>query len=504
MYKPKPSTYSFQSADPFLEELLNKRARDDQAAASYVPKPKEKPAPKAPGFAMTPPPSVPETPKAPAPAPSAPAASTASTDSGSSSSYDLRRMAARDFAKAELDAFAQRESQGYRVDPLSRQRASERLRNTLAGIDAEERRSSKSKALREGTMRPGAESRAAKDQANKARPLAAGPSGTARPQSTQAAPPVKSSGPYLGVPEGYDLTPEQLNLVGDDTLYGTSPDGRRFYLNPGEKPVYLDGRPAPLSVARRPAPEPFVYQDPRRFTNETPEGRLRNAGVLTPTGELNLEATDYGRQARLAEERARTDALYQKLLADDVARNPSNDPGLWDSSRRDPADPRGAGVPRSDPAALTQNMPSYEADRIAARNKKLNDLDSQHRLGYPHPDTSRAIGGRATATNDASPIRGLDPGTPSDWPSIVPDEWPAAPAAPGVPSMLSPPDDRGTPPFLDRPGVPFLLEPNDSLPEYLARRSSPIGSARRSLRQTPQRQLMDLADFTPPLRYGSR
>jgi hypothetical protein len=312
-----------------------------------------------------------------------------------------------------------------------------------------------------------------------------------------------------------------------------------------------------------------VYQDPRRFTNETPEGRLRLAGVLTPSGELNLEATDYGRQARLAEDRKRTDAILERMIADDVARNPTNDPGLWDSSRRDPADPRGVGVPRSDPAALTQNMPSYEADRIVAQNKKLDDLDSQYRLGYPHPESSMAIQqGRAIATNAAGPIRGLDPGTPSDWPSIVPEEWPAPPRVDRTtPSLLAAPDARATPQLLDRPGTPYLLEQDNEPSPYVTRPSSPnaalnssveaalddlaferrpvlagresygakandaralaeweathspeftdspygpVSAARAALRRTPQAQLMDLANirnlvnFRPPLPYGLR
>lgn len=225
----------------------------------------------------------------------------------------------------------------------------------------------------------------------------------------------------MGVPEGYDLTYEQLSRTGDDTLYGTSPDGRKFYLNPGEQPVYLDGKPRPLSVARRPQEPaaPFVYQDPRRLTDETPEGRLRNAGVLTPAGELNLEATDYGRQMRLAEERKRTDALYEQMLAEDVARNPTNDPGLWDSSRRDPADPRAVGVPRSQDWETTQ---PWEAEKYAGVAGLLGLTE-----GYRAGDEAE-----------------------------------------------------------------------------VARRSSPIGAARRSMRQTPQRQLMDLADFVPPLPYGFR
>lgn len=344
MNKTKPSAYSFQSADPFLDELLARREADAKAAASYAPKPKapneQQPQPKPPGFARTTPPPTEATKPA---APAALAAPAASSDS-SSSGWDLRRVATKDAYEAEQDAFSQREGQGFMVDPLSRKRSGERFRNTMAGIDAEQRIAERNERLRQRTRDMVAENKARREartagtQANAARAPAAGPSNTARPQSTQTGAPVKGSGSYIGVPEGYDLTFDQLARTGDDTLYGTSPDGRKFLLNQGEQPTYLDGQPRPPSVARRPQEPaaPFVYQDPRRLTNETPEGRLRNAGVLTPTGGLNLEATDYGRQQALKDERARTDALYQKLLADDIAKNPSNDPGLRDSSRRDP------------------------------------------------------------------------------------------------------------------------------------------------------------------------
>ncbi len=295
MNKTKPSPYSFQSADLFLEELIDKRMKADQAAASYVPSPKKQPEAKEPGFARTQPPPTSETPKAPAPAP---ADSTASAASTGSSGFDLRRMAAQGSHASELEAFAQRESQGYRVDPLSRRRADERLRNTVAGIDAEMRMAGRNERLAQRTRDMVAESKArrtAGTQGNAPGAPAAGPSGTARPQSTRPATPVNpEDGQYSGVPAGFDLSYDQLNLVGDDTLYGTSPDGRRFYLNPGEQPSYLDGQPRPASVA----------------------------GVLTPTGKLNLEATDYGRQQALKDERARTDALYEKMLSDDAARNP--------------------------------------------------------------------------------------------------------------------------------------------------------------------------------------
>jgi hypothetical protein len=132
----------------------------------------------------------------------------------------------------------------------------------------------------------------------------------------------------------------------------------------------------------------------------------------------------------------------------------------------------------------------------AARKSSFDEFSNMAKLyGEPVDDTRPYMRPADEWPDDLPPKQVPMPVTP---PLL------AGPPSPGVPSLLSPPDDRGTPPFLDRPGVPFLLEPNDSLPEYLARRSSPIGSARRSLRQTPQRQLMDLADFTPPLRYGSR
>jgi len=343
----KSTNYSFASADPFLEELIDKRKAADQAPASFMytskpDEPKEQTQP--PGSAgTTSPPSGRAKPYAPAPV------------AASSSSFDLRRVAAREAHQAELAGFMQRESQGYQVNPLSRRRADERLRNTLAGIDAETRTAERNEQAREqvyerfADTRARRESRMARAQANTAGALATGPSRAAPPQSTRTNPLVKpreprTDGDYIGVPPGLNLTYSQLNLVGEDTLYGETPEGRKFYLNPGESPVYVDGQAATPSAPPRPREPaaPFVYQDPRRFTNETPEGRLRDAGVLTPTGELNLEATDYGQKMRLAEEKKRTDALYEQMLADDVARNPTNDPGLWDSSRRDPADPIGS------------------------------------------------------------------------------------------------------------------------------------------------------------------
>lgn len=51
-------------------------------------------------------------------------------------SFDTRKAAAQSMYEAELDAFAERERQGFQVDPLSRKRALERFNNSMAQADA--------------------------------------------------------------------------------------------------------------------------------------------------------------------------------------------------------------------------------------------------------------------------------------------------------------------------------------------------------------------------------
>jgi hypothetical protein len=52
------------------------------------------------------------------------------------SSFSDRKAAAKSMYEAELDAFAERERQGYQVDPLSRKRALERYNNNVARAEA--------------------------------------------------------------------------------------------------------------------------------------------------------------------------------------------------------------------------------------------------------------------------------------------------------------------------------------------------------------------------------
>jgi len=159
----------------------------------------------------------------------------------------------------------------------------------------------------------------------------------------------------------------------EGALTGKSPDGREFYIDPNtSRAVYRDGGTrAPRQVAQEQPRPSFNYVNPNspegrlaglqapqreRYINpNSPEGRLvrdnvldadalrrgetryrtdaNSAGAINPDGSW----TASGRAARGAELREQfrreQDETYGRMLKDDMAYNPDNDPELWNHWR---------------------------------------------------------------------------------------------------------------------------------------------------------------------------